>query len=428
MAEGDATILLVDDEENVLNSLRRLFRSNDYRILTASSAEEGLEILETNLAWLVVSDNAMPGTTGIQFLKQVRDSWPDTIRIMLTGYADLDSAMEAINRGEVYRFVTKPWDPDGLRLLVQQGIDQYRLVQDNRRMHALIQEQNALLKQWNESLQQTVEERTKEIRQKNAELEQLYEQLKGSFVNTIKVFTGLIEFRNPAIGGHARRVAALARSIAGEMELSEDTIKNVEVAALLHDIGKIGLPDEVLRRDEKLLTASQRGLLRQHSTLGQAALHIIDGLEPIGILVKSHHERWNGTGYPDGLKGEAIPVGARIIAVADAFDHYLEAESKDPVDFVESQQRKGYSGIFDPSVIQALGRVVQNSPSVSASHEISISVRELREGMVLARDLRSSTGILLIPKGERIKEAYIDKLNLYVHQKLIPSTVYVYSQ
>jgi DNA-binding NtrC family response regulator len=203
----DGTILLVDDEENIISALQRLFRSDGYNIVTAGSAAEGSDMLEANDVCLVIADNRMPGISGIEFLKQVRERWPDTIRIMLTGHADIDAAMDAINRGEVYRFVTKPWDPQGLKMLVKEGLDHYRLVQENRRMHALIEEQNGLLKQWNESLKKTVDERTEEIRHKNAELEQLYTQLKGSFVNTVKIFTGLIDLRNPAFGQHARRVS-----------------------------------------------------------------------------------------------------------------------------------------------------------------------------------------------------------------------------
>ncbi|MCL5265460.1 MAG: response regulator [Chloroflexi bacterium] len=426
MVERDETILLVDDEESILSSLRRLFRPDNYHICTALSAEEGLAILDQNPVWLVISDNGMPRTNGVQFLKEVRDRWPDVVRVMLTGYADLNSAMEAINRGEVYRFVTKPWDPEGLRLLVREGLEHYRLVQENTRMRALIEEQNAKLKRWNESLQQTVEERTKELKQRNEELAGLYRQLKGSFVEAIKVFTGLIELRDPTIGGHARRVAGLSKSLAAQMALREEEAKNVEVGALLHDIGKIGIPDEILRKNERLLSAGEQARLRQHPILGQAALQIVDHLDSTGVLIRHHHERWDGHGYPDELKGEAIPLGSRIIAVANAFDHHRKASSLGLADFVESQLGLGYNGPFDPAVILALKGIIDGSTVDGESIEVAMDVSQLREGLVLARDLRTSTGILLISKGETLKRAYLLKLILYERQKLIPSTVYVY--
>ncbi|MCL5265459.1 MAG: response regulator [Chloroflexi bacterium] len=173
MVEREETILQVDDEESILSSLQRLFRTDDYHTFTAVSAEEGLGILDQSHVWLVITDNIMPGMSGVQFLKEVRDRWPDVVRIMLTGCADLNSAMEAINRGDVYRFVTKPWDPDELRMLVHQGLEQHRLIQENRRMRALIEERNATLKSWAAGLQQTVEERTAELAGKNDELAEL---------------------------------------------------------------------------------------------------------------------------------------------------------------------------------------------------------------------------------------------------------------
>ncbi len=428
VAESSHAVLIVDDDENVLSSLRRLLRMDGYPVHTASSANEGMEILRGNPIGLVISDNAMPEVGGAEFLRRVRECRPDVTRIMLTGHADLESATAAINRGEVYRFVTKPWDPEGLRLLVRQGLEQHRLVCENLRMQALIRQQNAALTRWNEKLKETVEARTQEIKEKNAKLETLYQQLKASFINTIKVFTNLVERRDPAIGGHGRRVAGIARSIVLQMRLGDDTAKEVEVAALLHDIGKIGLPDGILNRDEGSLTPKELSLLRQHPLIGQAALQIVDSLERIGVLVRHHHERWDGKGYPDRLKGERIPLGSRIIAVADAFDHYLEAKSGSPAAFVQAQSMLGRDIALDRSVVRALGQVTQDAPEPDLDSEVAVAVPELREGMVVSRDLRAETGVLLIPQGEAIRESYIARLINLARQKVIPPTIYVHSQ
>lgn len=278
----------------------------------------------------------------------------------------------------------------------------------------------------NQSFQQAVEERTEELREKNAELARLNQQLMDSFVEAIRVFTGLIELRDPVSGGHARRVAGLSKSLAIQMDLQEDEIKNVEVAALLHDIGKLGLPDEIMRKSESALTAGERNKLRQHPVLGQAAFHIVDSLDQIGVLIRHHHERWDGQGYPDGLKGDAIPLGSRIIAVANAFDHHRQANPLGHADFLALQLSAGYNGPFDPSVVLALKAVIDGSDVDEEQVEMARNVTQLREGMVLARDVRSPTGILLISKGETLKRAYLHKLILYESQKLIPSRVYVY--
>ncbi|MCL5962004.1 MAG: response regulator [Chloroflexi bacterium] len=427
MSERGETVLLVDDEENILSSLQRLLRSDGYRILTAQSADKGLEIMQSNPVWLVISDNAMPGTTGLEFLKQVRDDFPDTIRVMLTGYANFDAAMEAINRGEVYRFVTKPWDPDGLRLLVRQGLNHYWLVEENKRMQALIEEQNAMLKGWNQSLQKTVEERTAEIRLQKTELEGLYDQVKGSFFNSIKIFIGLVEMRHQAVGGHARKVAALSKSIAQQMTLNEEDVKNTQVGALLHDIGMIGMPDKIIEKeivlaDERFLTPGERHLLKQHPVLGQAALETIESLEAVGRIVRHHHERWDGKGYPDGLKGEEIPLGARIVAVADSF-HLLQTRKSGGVDeLLTLQQWASHNGAFDPAVVRALRDV---AVAAGAAAEACLDLTELREGMVLSRDLVSVTGLLIIPKGESLKHSNIEMLKAYERRKLIHSKVHV---
>ncbi len=426
MGEVGNAILVVDDEDSVLSSLQRLFRTDGYRIHTASSAAEGLEILSHNSVGLVISDNSMPEVTGIEFLNQVRENWPDTVRIMLTAYADLEAATQAINRGEVYRFVAKPWNPEELRLLVRQGIDQYRLVTENRRMQALIQEQNDTLKGWNESLQQAVEQRTEEIRQKSVELERLYQRLKGSFLSTIKVFTGFIELRNPTFGQHARRVTLLTLSICRQMGLSEELTRNVEIAALLHDIGKISLPDDILRRDEKHLTMKERDRLRQHPVAGQAVLHTIDNLEAIGVMVRHHHERWDGKGYPDRLRWDAIPMGSRIIAVADAFDHYQGSRTGSPATFVEAQLRLGPDGAYDPAIVAALGESLQTPPGPNGTREIALNVLELSEGMVVSRDVTAAAGMLIVPRGDALGRPLLDKLNLFVRQGLVSPTVYVY--
>ena len=167
MPDTKHTILIVDDEENVLAALRRLFRSEGYKIMTATSPMAALQMMETEPADLVISDNSMQQMSGIELLREIRERWPDTIRIMLTGYADLDAAMGAINGGEVYRFATKPWNAAGLKSMVRDGLNHFRIVQENWRMQALIKRQNERLSRWNESLQEQVQKSTQELHERN---------------------------------------------------------------------------------------------------------------------------------------------------------------------------------------------------------------------------------------------------------------------
>ena len=426
MSGTDWNILFVDDEENVLSSLRRLFHGEGYGILTATRGDEGLRVLEANPVALIIADNGMPGMSGIEFLRAVREVRPDVIRVMLTGYADLSSAKDAINRGEVYRFLTKPWDPTELRVIVKQGVEQYRLVEENKQMQLLIEVQNRRLQVWNAELQQTVTERTEEIRRANENLQQANQQLQASFVNAVRVLLDLIELRDPAMSGHSRRVATLSKQLALFLHLSGEDAHAIEAAALLHDIGKIGLPDEVLVKSEFAMAPHERALLKRHPVIGQAAMQIVDSLEPIGELIRHHHERWDGRGYPDGLRGEAIPLGARIIAVANACDH-ARVSGRDGVDnFLADQARANLALAFDPHLIRACRDVLAELPSTDSEIEVGVPVSALEADMVLARDLRTSTGLLLLPKGESLKHSYLSKLTRHAQNKLIASVIYVY--
>lgn len=428
MSERNESILLVDDEENVLSSLRRLFRPDGYAVFAATSAEDGMALLQENTIWLVISDNAMPGTTGLRFLENVRERWPDIIRIMLTGNADLDAAIEAINSGEVYRFVTKPWDPEGLRYVVKQGLEQYWLIQENSRMKTLIEKQNDLLKKWNQSLHLKVEESTEELKRKSAELELLSQQARVVIPAAVKVFNDIFELRDPSISEHARRVAALSRTIAEQLALDEDTVRSIEIAALFHDVGKMGLPDHVLRKNESIMTPVEKAMLYQHPVLGQAALNIIDGLDSIGLMVRHHHERWDGLGYPDGLNEEKIPIGSRVIAVADGFDRFPEVSRRQLSDFFRINQYDRTNHRFDPSVVTALKIVFENAGRKTGMQEIGMEVKDLREGMILSRDIRSTTGILLATQGEVLKEVLIEKLFSHEKQKFLAPRIYVYGE
>ncbi|MDZ4162763.1 MAG: response regulator, partial [Burkholderiales bacterium] len=190
-----ATLLLVDDEPSILSALRRLLRPTGYTVLTATSGAEGLALLTTQEVALVVSDMRMPGMDGAQFLEQVRAQWPDTVRLLLTGYADMSSTIDAINRGEIYRYITKPWDDHELLLVIRQALEQRALRFENQRLLALTQTQNAELQTLNAGLAQTVAARTSELAQLNEFLNLANTQLRQQFLTTVKVFSSLLELR-----------------------------------------------------------------------------------------------------------------------------------------------------------------------------------------------------------------------------------------
>jgi response regulator RpfG family c-di-GMP phosphodiesterase len=387
------TILFLDDEQNVLNALRRVFKDEEHATFLTTSPQEAKEKLSKERIAVVVSDQRMPTTTGTQFLEEVKQISPETVRILLTGHADMGIAMEAINRGSVYRFLLKPWDDDELRLILKQAAAHYELVMENIRLTELTFNQNRELQSLNGNLEEKVRERTREV-------EDLNKRLEKSFLGSVRVMASLAEVHSAVIGSHSRRVAALSKGMARKMELSTEEVGQIEVAALLHDVGKTVLPTEVLNKAEHALKADEREALKRHPLMGETLVRMVPNMESAARMVRHHHERFYGGGYPDRLKGADIPVGSRIIAVADAYDNALNLRSGYQSNLPErifQQMQSRTPGEFDPAALEALGIFLREGDRIKEeTSEIEIKDRDLRTGMMLSRDIRNARGILLV--------------------------------
>lgn len=409
-----ATLLLVDDEVNILASLRRLFRPLGFTIHTAESGAAGLEILEKEPVDLVISDMRMPQMDGAQFLEQVARRWPAVVRILLTGYADLTSTISAINKGQIYGYFSKPWEDNEIRLAVQHALEQKQLRADRDRLLKLTSRQNEELKDLNANLEKMVVARTEELRQTNLFLELAYQQLQESYYDSIPIFANLVQLREGPHGGHSQRVAELARDVARQMELDEQAQRDVHAAGLLHDIGKLGLPDDLIRLPYARLSTTQRRVVEKHPVTGQAILMGMEPLQTTALFIRHHHETYDGKGYPDRLFGEEIPLGARILAVVNDYDGLCsgalldeELSPQDARKFVQQRADKRY----DPEVVAAFIKVLDAQQSGGGPvREHHLSPKELEPGMVLSRDLLSSDGVLLLTRGYRLTEALVAKI------------------
>jgi len=269
----DNAVLLVADEANVLDALARLFLDRDVLVLRAGNGEEALGIVRREPVAVVVSDNLLPGMHGIELLSRVRDFSPDTVRVLLTGSADLPAATEAIHRGEVFRFHEKPWVDEEIVLTVEEGVQRYQVVRSLR--HG----DEAALR----SIAQT------------------------------------IELKDPYTRGHCDRMAALALRIAVAMRLPERTQRAIKLGSWLHDCGKIGVPEAILNFPGKL-PAAEFEVIKKHPEWGADIGRQANLPEEVVNIILYHHERFDGRGYPTGAKGTEIPLEARIVAVADVFD------------------------------------------------------------------------------------------------------------
>ncbi len=397
--EARPTVLFVDDEKSILNALKRTFRNTGYRLLTAESGAVGLALLARESVDLIVSDMRMPEMDGAEFLAECARRWPNTIRILLTGYADLDSTIEAVNSGRIYRFMAKPWDDTDIKQAVDTALVLLATERDRVRLLEINKQQNAELQRLNAGLEGEVERRT--------------EQLRESYHETFHIFSQLIESRELIAPGHGLRVGKLARRLAEILQIEGKLVQEVYFAGILHDMGKFSLPDALLRKPAVRWTPDEQALVRQHAHNAPRMLSRIPILEGTATIIKHHHERFDGKGYPDGLAGDAIPLGARIVAVANGYDNFRSGTARgfsnthaQTIELLVDQM----STVFDPCVIAAVSGITADFVSFDKPGVIALSTSYLRSGMILASDLVTSTGMVLYAEGTKLGPTSIDKI------------------
>ena len=356
LTEHPLCILCVDDEVDILASLTRLFRREPFKVLTATSGEEGLALLKrTENVGLIISDYRMPVMNGSTFLKSAALLAPDSYRMILTGYADMNAAIEAINEGGASRFMSKPAENDELLHTVRDGLLLYRKTRENQRLTALVTQQNEELEEWNANLKKRVLQQTAQLRKQFEKQFELQKARTAEICNAVVfAFTDILGNRNSRFSSHSRSVATLADQIARQLGLSDQLCEDIRVAALLHDIGSLGLPDRLLLKCEDAMSPDELKEFQSHSIAGGAAVEKIEVLREVGVLIRHHHEAYDGSGYPDGLAGEQIPLGARIIALASWIENAIAGES-DPVahDLVIQRLDWEMGSLFDPALSAA---------------------------------------------------------------------------
>lgn len=267
------TVLFVDDEENILRSVERLFREKDFTLRSALNAREALSIVQEEAVAVIVSDNLMPGMSGIEMLCRVRELSPSTVKVLMTAHADLPTAVAAINRSEIFRFVIKPWENNELAWVVEESLTRYRTIRD--------------LSQGDES--------------------------------TLLSLARTVELKDPYTHGHCERVANYSVAMASRLGLSQSTLKEIRYGGWLHDCGKIGVSEKILNQNGPL-NSNQFEVVKCHPSWGADVARQANLPEKVINIILCHHEYYDGKGYPLKLKGPDIPLEARIVSVADAFD------------------------------------------------------------------------------------------------------------
>lgn len=448
------TLLLVDDEKAITRALNRLFRKEGYQILTAGSGSEGLEILQQNgkQVSMIISDQRMPLMNGAQFLEKAKAICPEAIRYLLTGYSDLEAVIQAVNKGEIHRYLTKPWNDEDLVLQVRQSLEHYELIADNHRLTELTATQNAKLTELNKNLERKVEERTRQIIEQNKRLEKVNCMLEASFMDSIRLLASLVETLNPKLGKQMRQVAQLVRKVGEMFHLEAAELDRIEMAGMIHDIGLLGFDEDLWYKDIKQMNMEQDRMFREHPVIGSIILESVEKLAGVGEIVLFHHEQFNGQGFPNGLRGSQIPLGSRIIhAVADYqgvietwprnarklinftrrhFDASVWKSftvSDDPDVIIEEAAEKKLlvdsNQKYDMEVVAALIKVIRKSKNIDPSY--TVGLQEIATGMVLVEDLRLKDGRLLLTKGTRLKETTIQSIQTIGERGMIPDKLVV---
>lgn len=279
--EDKHTILIVDDEINNLQLLKRTFRGQ-YNILTATNGLEALDVVKEHgdKISLIVSDQKMPVMEGTEFLEKVRETHPQIVKILLTGHVDTDILVSAINECDLFQYILKPFELDELKFAVENGLKKFSMSNNNR---------------------------------------VFYQELRDLFYKTIRAISNALDTKDSYTNGHSLRVTLYSMILSRALNLDEELMEEIEIAGLLHDIGKIAMPKSILCKNGKL-TDEEFLVMKSHPVRGEKIVINIKKLQKISEWVKAHHEKWDGNGYPDGLKEEEIPVAGRIIALADTYD------------------------------------------------------------------------------------------------------------
>ncbi|MHA3736497.1 HD domain-containing phosphohydrolase [Pseudomonas sp. Eth.TT006] len=409
-------VLLVDDEESILNSLRRLLRAQPYEVLLATSGAQALEILEQRPVDLVMSDARMPGMDGATLLARVRELYPHTKRIMLTGYADPEAIIKAVNDGQIDRYISKPWNDEELLLTLRQALEHQHLQRERERLERLNRAQNDQLKLLNSTLEKHVAARTAELQQTADMLDLAYEELKHSYVTGTEVFSLLANLRLPPAKQTNRQIIELVRGYCKARNVDEASSRDLTMAAALYNIGKLSWTDNMIVAPADRLQHTERDLYRAYPKQSESLLMTLDPMKDAAQLILHHQERWDGGGFPDHLKGEAIPFGSRLLKLAVDFVELqcgLILERKFNGDEALLYLRQYAGKLYDPELVEDFIKVCATVLSDIALADPTVKVlstRELAAGMVLARNLNADNGMLLLNAGKVLSAPLVEKL------------------
>jgi response regulator RpfG family c-di-GMP phosphodiesterase len=414
-----APILVLDDDESVLRVIEEQLKWEGYRVVTSTSAKLALEHLATTAFSVIICDQCMPDMLGLDFLAKARELRPSTSRMLITGVLSLDTMIDAINRGEIFRFIAKPWLRAELLATVKNGVNRFELHEANHRLHSEAVRLNEKLMFANAELQAKFQEL---VDQKQS-LDSANGALKTNFDQSLELCYRITNTFYPLIGQHTKAVVEICRRMADTKHFSDDEKHVLIVSAWLHDIGLIGFDRDLLHKyftHPSALSRDEMSTLKNHPAYGQTLASFVDELRTVGETIRAHHEQFDGKGYPDGLSGESIPWTARSLAVAV---YYVESTTgkQQTIDSIVKESGKR----FDPEAVRLFFKVTQIAELPQTIREILVS--ELAPGMRLAKGIYSPSGLLLVAEGQDLNPTTIAKIKNHHMLTSVTQRLLVYS-
>lgn len=412
-------ILIVDDEEEMLATLREQLEWEGYSVVMVTSAAAALERLIKQTFSVIISDQQMPGMSGLDFFARAKNLRPNAVRVLITGILSLDTVVGAVNEGEIFRFLAKPWLRPELLATVNNAVQRYLLLENNQ----TLQLDTARLNQKLEAANAELQSKISELVASKSELDKALDAQKANFEQSLELCHRIIGTFYPLLGRNAKAAVELCRKLA-ETKYFPGREKHVLIAsAWLHDIGLIGCDRELLHKfytNPGSLSPEDCAVIRSHPLYGQSLASFVDQLTDVGATIRAHHERFDGGGYPDGLAGETIPWTARCLAVVTFFVE-CGLPKAGAAEAVLAESGKA----FDPEAVRLFFKATQYAELPRKVREIMID--ELTPGMLLAKGIFSPNGLLLVPEGQELSPAAIARIKNYNLLASVTHRLLVYS-
>jgi len=430
----DTPLLLFSEDEKVIRILEKLFRKSNLSIISVRSKDEWYQIASAEQFSIIMWDLRFYIKHTEALLDSIRQNVQDAIHVGLIMHGSGKYLKSTLKQRVLNYYIDITWDEEYLLYTIWQVLNHYNLIHQNKSLSAEVEEKQLRLEEVHADIEQRMERLIKDFDEKRKSLVQDNESLIGQRTRIFEVISMLTDINN-AVANHSRNVAALSKLMAEALALSHEEIQRIEQASLLHDIGKMNIPLTVLGKAKSQLNAEEEEMVRSHVVRSQLLVERMECSKEVSRIIRHHHEWYDGNGYPDGLKGESIPIGARIIAVADTIENMTNNNSPwnkfslcRALWLIESKS----SIVYDPKIYKCLLRVVKQWAEeficdADCQEEI-VSLQDLSVGKKVSRDVISGTGILFVPRGTRLTRNDIEELAYYDSIDPLKTGVYIWKE